>query len=160
MRGLALWIAQRQHRATRKVEHLLSTLIPGSHAQHGQTGCGTALPPSVLAQCDDFGCGVERITHARKAAEHEAAIEQIRDHASGQQCRLADRYVPHQSWMGNRRAGYEAAKLSVKRQPQPVADNRSMERRESIGQCLRGRTIDDLTDLEVFEKWSTYDLMR
>jgi hypothetical protein len=60
--------------------------------------------------------------------------------------------------MGNRRAGYEAAKLSVKRQPQPVADNRSMERRESIGQCLRGRTIDDLTDLEILEKRPTYEL--
>jgi hypothetical protein len=62
--------------------------------------------------------------------------------------------------MSNRRTRYAAAELSVERQPQPIADNRSMERCQSIGQCLRGRTIDDLTDLEVFEKWSTYDLMR
>jgi hypothetical protein len=61
--------------------------------------------------------------------------------------------------MGNWRASHAAAQFNVERQPQPVADNRGMYRRQPVGQCLCRCAIGNVTDLKIFEKRSTNDLM-
>ena len=61
--------------------------------------------------------------------------------------------------MRNRSTGYAATQLGVQWQPEPIADNRNMERGQSFGQCLRRRALDELTNLKIFEKRSTYDLI-
>ncbi len=80
---LALGIAQRQHRAARIVEHGAALLIGRAHAQGGEAGRGAARARPVLPERHDFGLCIERVADRGRAAEHEAAIKKVRDHALG-----------------------------------------------------------------------------
>ena len=83
--GLALGVAQRQHRAAVEVEHRALVLVDGADPQRRQPG---RRPPGlgpVLAQGDDLGRGPQRVADPRRPAQRQAAVEEVADHPLGEQ---------------------------------------------------------------------------
>src|SRR6266851_2710552 len=81
--GIAVGVAQREHRAAKEIQNGAAFLVLRAHPQRGESGGGAAGTGAVLAQSNDFGRRVQAVADAWRAMEHEAAIEEIRDHAMG-----------------------------------------------------------------------------
>ena len=112
--------AQRQHRAAREVQHRAVLLVDGADPQHGEAGRARA----VLAPRDDLGRRPQRVAEPHRPAQQQPAVEEVRDHAAGGDRRLADRDVPDERRVRERRPGAEhglaerAVERSRSRSPQ------------------------------------------
>ena len=96
-------VAQRQHRAAREVEHGTILLVDGADAQHGEAGRPAALAHAVLAPRDDLGRRAQRVAEPHRAVQQQPAVEEVGDHAAGGHRGLADRGVPHERRVRQRR---------------------------------------------------------
>ena len=92
-----------------------------------------------VAQRDDLGGRAQRVADHRRAAQHEAAVEEVGDHPLGGEGRLADRDVAHQPRVGEPRprSGDAREEVAVEREPQPVAEDRLVHGGVAVGERQR-----------------------
>ncbi len=132
-----------QHRAAPVVEDRAVLLVGRDDVQDRQAGRVTALLDRVALQRDDLGRRAQGISYRRQAAQHQAAVEEVADHALGRQRRLPDRDVADEHRVGEAATRDRLRQRRIEREAQAVADDRLMHRGVPVGQRHR-RELDVL----------------
>jgi hypothetical protein len=142
-------VAQGQHRAAGEVEHGTVVLVDGADPQEGEAGGPAALSRAVLAPCDDLGRGAQGVTEAHGTVKQQAAVEEVGDHPASRHGGLADRGVPNETGVRDRRplAEHCLRQRAVEGESQAVPRDRLVQHCMTLGEREGGCRGEEQPDL-------------